>query len=87
MERQGDVLCITTNYQPKMILTKNKYGKEKQKPIEISRYNDFMSGVDRADQIISYYSRPRKSAKWYKKIIFYLLDVAVWKLFFIQTAF
>lgn len=44
-----DVLCKTTNYQPKMIVYKNKYGQEKPKPIEIAKYNDFMSGVDRAD--------------------------------------
>lgn len=42
-----------------------------------------MSGVDRADQMISYYSCPRKSAKWYKKVIFHLLDVAVWNSFFL----
>jgi len=78
-----DVLCITTNYQPKMIVSKNKYGQEKPKPIEIARYNDYMSGVDRADQMISYYSCPRKSAKWYKKVIFHLLDVAVWNSFFL----
>lgn len=30
-----DVLCITTKYQPKIILSKNKYGQEKLKPIEI----------------------------------------------------
>lgn len=78
-----DVLCITTNYQPKMIVSKNKYGQEKPKPIEIAKYNEFMSGVDRADQMISYYSCPRKSAKWYKKVIFHLLDVAVWNSFYI----
>lgn len=78
-----DVLCITTNYQPKMIVSKNKYGQEKPKPIEITKYNEFMSGVDRADQMMSYYSCPPKSAKWYKKVIFHLLDVAVWNSFFL----
>lgn len=73
-----DVLCMTINYQPEMIDSKNKYGQEKPKPIEIARFNDYMSGVDRADQMISYYSFSRKSAKWYKKVIFHLLDVAVW---------
>ena len=45
------------------------------KPIEIRDYNLNMRGVDRADQLISYYSIPRKTIKWYKKIAFYLLDV------------
>lgn len=60
---------------------KNKYGQKKQKPIEVAKYNDYMSGVDRTDQMISYYSCPRKSTKWYKKVIFHLLDVAVWNSF------
>lgn len=47
------------------------------------KYNEFMSGVDRADQMISYYSCPRKSAKWYKKVLFHLLDVTIWNTFFI----
>lgn len=57
------VLCITTKDQPKLIVSKNKYGQEKPKPIEIAKYNEFMSGVDRLDQMISYYSCPRKSSK------------------------
>jgi len=66
-----------------MIISKNKYGQDKPKPIEIAKYNEFMSGVDRADQMISYYSCPRKSTKWYKKVIFHLLDIAVWNSFFL----
>nr|CAI5827978.1 unnamed protein product [Callosobruchus analis] len=73
-----DVLAITTGYQPKLIDTANRYGQPKVKPIEISRYNDHMSGVDRADQMISYYSCPRKTIRWHKKVIFHLLDVALW---------
>lgn len=83
-----NVLCITTNYQPKMILSKNKYGQEKQKPIEISKYNDFMSGVHCTYQMNSYYSCPRKSGKGYKKVIIHFLDVVVWNsFFFIKTTF
>lgn len=36
-----------------------------------------MSGVDRCDQFTSYYSCPRKSVRWYKKVIFHLLDISV----------
>jgi len=42
-----------------------------------------MSVLDSADQMISYYSCPQKSAKWYKQVIFHLLDVAVWNSFFL----
>lgn len=36
-----------------------------------------MAGVDRSDQLTSYYSCPRKTIRWYKKIIFHLLDITV----------
>lgn len=36
-----------------------------------------MAGVDRTDQLTSYYSSPRKTIRWYKKIMFHLLDLTV----------
>ncbi|XP_025200925.1 piggyBac transposable element-derived protein 4-like [Melanaphis sacchari] len=62
-----DVLCLTTKNHPKIIPSKNKYGILKNKPAEIVDYNNYMSGIDRSDQMVSYYSSPRKSARWYKK--------------------
>lgn len=50
-----EVLCITTKYHPKLIFVKNRFGKEKMKPEEIFHYNNNMSGVDRNDQMITYY--------------------------------
>lgn len=46
-----------------------------------------MSGVDRCDQMVSYYSTPRKTFKWYKKVLLHLLDVAVWNTFYIYKKF
>ncbi|KAJ8965739.1 hypothetical protein NQ314_003928 [Rhamnusium bicolor] len=62
-----DVLCITTKYHLEIIEVRNSYGKIQKKPREISEYNMNMSEVDRADQLTSYYSSPRKSVRWYKK--------------------
>uniref|UniRef100_A0A1A9V034 DDE_Tnp_1_7 domain-containing protein n=1 Tax=Glossina austeni TaxID=7395 RepID=A0A1A9V034_GLOAU len=78
-----DVLCITTHNHPKLIDVHNKYGTSKKKPIEIANYNANMSGIDRCDQIIAYYSSPKKSIRWYKKVIFHLLDISVWNSFYI----
>ena len=78
-----DVLCLTTAYHPSMIDIANRRQQEKRKPIEIVNYNQNMSGVDRADQMMSYYSCPRKTIRWYKKVIFHLLDVAVWNSYYI----
>lgn len=36
-----------------------------------------MGGVDRHDQILTYYSLNRKSMKWYKKYFFHLFDICV----------
>lgn len=68
--------------QSKDYLSKNKHGQEKLKPIEILKYNQFMSGIDRLDQMISYYSCSEKSARWFKKVLFHLLDMTIWNSFF-----
>jgi len=36
-----------------------------------------MSGVDRLDQMISYYPFTRKTVKWHKKVFFYLVEIAI----------
>lgn len=42
-----------------------------------------MSGIDRSDQMISYYSSPRKTIRWYKKVIFHFLDISIWNSYFL----
>lgn len=34
-----------------------------------------MSGIDRADQMVKYYSIPRKQSLWYKKVLFHLFSL------------
>ena len=41
----------------------------------------FMKGVDRADQYLSYYSLLRKTAKWPKKVAFWLINCAFFNSF------
>lgn len=72
-----DVLMITTKFHPEIIETTNSFNQTKSKPKEVSEYNLNMAGVDRNDQLTSYYSCPRKSIRWYKKVMFHLLDVTV----------
>lgn len=78
-----DVIVITTAHHPTLISSKNRRGQEKIKPLEIVDYNQYMSGIDRSDQMVSYYSCPRKTIFWYKKVIFHLLDLTVWNSFFL----
>ncbi|RXM29334.1 hypothetical protein EOD39_8863 [Acipenser ruthenus] len=40
-------------------------------------YNAIMGGVERSDQLLKYYSFLWKTIKWYKKLAFHLIDVAI----------
>ena len=67
---------------------KNGHGETEQivKPICVTEYNQYMSGVDRLDQMISYYPFTRKTMKWPKKVFFYLLEVSLWNSFVLYKA-
>jgi len=59
-----------------------KTDKEIKKPYVV-QYNKFMKGIDRADQYLSVYSVRRKSVKSPKKVVFYLLNCALFNAFFV----
>ena len=40
-------------------------------------YQKHMRGVDRGDQLQSYYSLGRKSKKWWRRIFFYCIEVCI----------
>ena len=48
-----------------------------EKPVVIVDYNQYMLGVDKLDQLTSYYSFLHKTVKWWRKVFFWLLEVAV----------
>jgi hypothetical protein len=56
---------------------------EIKKPYTIIQNNEFMKGVDRADQYLCYYSVLRKTVKWLKKVVLYLLNCALFIAFFV----
>ena len=47
------------------------------KPDAILDYNKFMGSVDRSDQLVQYLAMRRRTLKWYKKVMFHLLDLCV----------
>ena len=49
----------------------------KLKPLMIVDYNKHMLGVDKLDQLMSYYCFLHKSVKWWRKVFFWILEVAV----------
>ena len=54
-----------------------------RKPHAVVQYNKFMKGTDRADQYLSFYSVLRKTVKWSKKVVLYLLNCALFNAFFV----
>uniref|UniRef100_A0A2H1WZ04 SFRICE_028619 n=1 Tax=Spodoptera frugiperda TaxID=7108 RepID=A0A2H1WZ04_SPOFR len=51
-----------------MVPVTNKRGQVAQKPEVIAKYNEFMSGVDRQDQLLAYYPCERKTLRWYLNV-------------------
>jgi len=52
-----------------------KTNMEIKNPYAIVQYNKFINEVDRADQNLSYYSVLKKTVKWSKKVVLYLLTM------------
>ena len=48
----------------------------KEKPRVVADYNQYMLGVDKMDQLVSYYSFLHKSVKWWRKVFCWTLEVA-----------
>ncbi|XP_050517558.1 piggyBac transposable element-derived protein 4-like [Diabrotica virgifera virgifera] len=69
---------ISSKHGSEMVEVENRRGQKKLKPVMIRDYNCFMSGIDRIDQMTSYYGTPRKTLRWYMKVFFHLLDICMW---------
>jgi hypothetical protein len=63
--------------------TDRKTNEEINKPNRIAQYNKYIKRVDRADQYFSYYSILRKTVKWSKKVVLFLLNCASFNSFLI----
>jgi hypothetical protein len=62
---------------------KDRRNMEIKKPYAVFQYNKFMKGIDRADQYLSFYSVLRKTVKWSKKVVLYLLNCALINAYFV----
>lgn len=58
-----------------MVETQNRRGQQKIKPLPIIKYNQFMGGIDKQDQLMSYYPALRKTLRWYKKLGIHILHL------------
>ena len=62
-----DVLTISNMHKVEMVDVPNRNNKISSKPNIVRDYTNYMAGVDRSDQMLSYYSATRKTLRWYKK--------------------
>jgi len=53
-----------------------KWAHHKIKPITLLDCSKYKTGVDRSDQMLSYYSFETNTIKWWKKLLFHVFDVA-----------
>lgn len=52
---------ISSRHDGTLEEVRTRFGREKLKPKAFVEYNKFMGGIDKADQMTSYYTSPRKT--------------------------
>ena len=52
-------------------------GRDVSKPQMIDDYNAYMGGVDKMDQLCSYYEYPHKCPKWYLVVYHHLQEICI----------
>ena len=74
-----DVLMLSTFHTGQLMDSPkvNRRGERIRKPDCVLSYNQNMCGIDRADQLLSYYTPLRKTIRWYKKVVLHFLDMAM----------
>ncbi|KAK6182621.1 hypothetical protein SNE40_010263 [Patella caerulea] len=62
---------------PKSVRSKGEGFRVINKPMMISEYNKYMSGVDKLDQYMTYYRYPHKRRKGYQVISGFIMEIAL----------
>ena len=84
------VATLSTNCQPDEKVTVQRqtkeppYIKEVDIPAPTSIYNKHMGGVDLSDQMRSYYPSGRPGKKWWRYLLWFLLDVSICNAFVLE---
>ncbi|GLV37566.1 hypothetical protein CBL_20378 [Carabus blaptoides fortunei] len=68
--RKENMMSVTRTNRAEVV-------EEIRKPVTISYYTKNMEAVDRADHYISSYGFTRKSLNWWRKMFFWILEVAI----------
>lgn len=78
-----EILAISSQYGGQIQNVTTQRGQEKQKPMMINKYNEFMAGVDHCDQMLSYYSCEHKTLIWYKKLAIHIFQMMLLTSFYL----
>ena len=79
------ITVLSTTESCNIVQVRTHRGQLKQKPQVVQQYNDHMLGVDKMDQLATYYSFLRKSVKWWRKVLFWLLEVTTVNSYIVYT--
>lgn len=71
------VMYISNEYKNDMVETQNRRNETKLKPMPIKQYNAYMAGIDKKDQMLSYYPCDRKTIRWPSKLFIHVLQLMV----------
>lgn len=82
-----DVHYISTEFPNIINETRNRRNEVKEKPVPIIQYNKFMSGIDRQDQMLSYYPCERKTVRWPTKLGIHILQISLQNAFHLYNTY
>ena len=75
-----DVVVLSSSFSTKDVDV-GRIDRVSKQPIQhpecIHKYNAFMGGVDRSDQMVKYEGIRRRQIKWWKKVFFHLVSLTV----------
>ena len=74
--KKKPLIILSSSSEQQMVTVRSRRSAQ-LKPVVVDRYNHCMNGVDRADQYTVYYSFIRKTVKLWRKVCFWLLEVAL----------
>lgn len=77
-----EVTVLSTGHDPKEVCSVFRRAKDGTRnsvmcPLPVAHYNKIMGGVDRFDQLRERYAIGRRSAKWWHRILYWLIDLAI----------
>ena len=77
-KKKKSLIMISTESSSNMVQVQSCGSQQEvHKPFVVNHYNHSMNGVDHADQYTVYFSFIRKARKWWRKLFFWMLEVAM----------